>query len=110
MKTAAFFVLLASTTVPALAQVSTTELRDRQSGGTRLIDAQQGPVNLTWGQGRQLSNASDYTVTVADLDQNGDGVLTLLEIPESHALHSEFRLVDTNRDGKITAEELASWR
>lgn len=102
--------MLGLVSVPALAQVATSELRDRQNGGTQLIDGPQGPVNLTWGQNRQLANASDYKVTIADLDRNGDGVLTLDEVPDTHALHSEFRLVDANGDGKISAEELANWR
>jgi Ca2+-binding EF-hand superfamily protein len=102
--------MLGFLSAPAMAQVATTELRDRQSGGTQLIDAAQGPVNLTWGQNRQLANAADYKTTIAELDQNGDGVLTLAEIPEAHALHSEFRLVDADHDGKVTAEELGNWR
>jgi hypothetical protein len=102
--------MLGLLSAPAMAQVSTAELRDRQSGGTQLIDAPQGPVNLTWGQNRQLANASDYKVAIADLDQNGDRVLTVAEVPEAHALHSEFRLVDADHDGRITAEELANWR
>lgn len=70
----------------------------------------RGPVTLTWGQPQTVPNISDYRVRVADLDANGDGVLTRDEVPESHALSSEFRLVDRNRDGRITPEELENWR
>jgi hypothetical protein len=70
----------------------------------------RGPVTLTWGQPQTVPNISDYRVRVADLDANGDGVLTRNEVPESHALSSEFRLVDSNHDGRITAEELQNWR
>ncbi|MEL1265564.1 EF-hand domain-containing protein [Pseudoxanthomonas putridarboris] len=82
----------------------------RLNGGSTQLQAGTGPVIVNWGQPQALSNAADYRVTVADLDADGDGVLTRDEIPESHALYSEFRLVDSNRDGRITPEELANWR
>ena len=57
-----------------------------------------------------LPNAADYRVTVTDLDRNGDGVVSRDEVPEGHALASEFKLVDRNHDGRVSAEELAAWR
>ncbi|SEL72705.1 EF hand [Pseudoxanthomonas sp. GM95] len=80
--------------------------------GFRTVTMQtpQGPVTVNWGQENTLANASDYKVTIQQLDKNGDGVLTRDEVPENHALSSEFRLVDKNHDGKITAEELANWQ
>lgn len=87
---------------------SSTEAR--LNGGSTQLQAGTGPVTVTWGQSQALNNASDYRATVADLDANGDGVLVRAEIPESHALHSEFRLVDSNRDGRITQSELSNWR
>ncbi|MEJ1096942.1 MULTISPECIES: hypothetical protein [unclassified Pseudoxanthomonas] len=82
------------------------------SGGDRSVTLQEssGPVTVTWGQPRTLPNAADYQAKVADLDRNGDGVLTRAEVPPEHALSSEFKLVDRNHDGRITAAELQNWR
>lgn len=77
---------------------------------TITMQTPQGPVTVNWGQENTLANATDYKVTIEQLDRNGDGVITRDEIPESHALYSEFRLVDRNHDGRITAEELSQWR
>ena len=74
---------------------------------------QRARVTTIVAQNRDIvipPNAADYRVSIADLDRNGDGVLRRDEVPESHALSSEFKLVDGNHDGRITAEELAAWR
>jgi hypothetical protein len=47
---------------------------------------------------------------VAELDGNGDGWLSRSEVPAGHALASEFQLVDSNRNGRITQEELSNWK
>lgn len=82
------------------------------SASDRSVTLQEssGPVTVTWGQPQILPNAADYQVKVADLDRNGDGVLTRAEVPPEHALSSEFKLVDRNHDGRITATELQNWR
>ncbi len=91
--------------------VRTEPLTAYQGGGqSRQLQEQSGPVTVRWGQPATLPNAADYRVTIGDLDRNQDGVLTRDEVPESHALASEFKLVDRNHDGRITAEELAAWR
>lgn len=93
--------------------VHTQALTDYQGGAkTAQIqgDAAGSPVTVNYGQPTALSNARDYQVTVADLDSNGDGVISRAEVPESHALSSEFKLVDANHDGRITAAELAAWK
>lgn len=77
---------------------------------TVTMQTPQGPVTVNWGQENTLPNASDYKVTVEQLDKNGDGVITRDEVPQDQALFSEFRLVDRNHDGKITAEELSHWQ
>ncbi len=74
------------------------------------IQSEGGPVTVTWGQPAAVPNASDYQVTITALDKNGDGVLTRGEVPATHALSSEFKRVDRNRDGRITEAELAAWR
>ena len=107
--------LLFATAGAAQAQqtVHTQPLTDYQGGAkTAQIqgDAAASPVTVNYGQPAALSNARDYQATVADLDKNGDGVITRDEVPESHALSSEFKLVDANHDGRITAAELAAWK
>lgn len=74
------------------------------------IQAATGPVTVNSSQSTTLPNASDYAVQISDLDRNGDGRLSRREIPATHALTFEFRLVDRNHDGYITATELANWK
>ncbi|MFY2765139.1 EF-hand domain-containing protein [Arenimonas sp. MALMAid1274] len=57
-----------------------------------------------------IANASDYQVKVADVDANGDGVISKKEVPTDHALYFEFKLVDTDGNGRVTDEELANWK
>lgn len=73
------------------------------------FEATRGPVTVQSVQ-PPLANADDYRATVAQLDGNGDGVVTPAEVPADHALASEFRLVDTDRNGRITETELANWK
>ncbi|WDS37506.1 EF-hand domain-containing protein [Pseudoxanthomonas sp.] len=102
----------AETVAPPPASASNTLTSELPPQGFKTVTVQtpQGPVTVNWGQENTLANASDYKVTVEQLDKNGDGVITRDEVPENHALSSEFRLVDKNHDGKITAEELSQWR
>jgi len=97
----------------AFALIAFTPLVFAQSGGssqTTEIQAGTGPVTVNSGQSSTLPNASDYAVQIKDLDTNGDGRLSRREIPARHALSFEFRLVDRNHDGYITATELANWK
>jgi hypothetical protein len=87
----------------------TTELPP-QGFKTVTMETPQGPVTVNWGQQNTLANAADYKASIEQLDKNGDGVIVRNEVPENHALSSEFRLVDRNHDGKVTAEELSRWR
>ncbi len=73
------------------------------------LEATTGPVTVKSVQ-PPIANASDYRVKVADIDANGDGVVSRKEVPTDHALYFEFRLVDTDRNGRITDEELANWK
>lgn len=96
----ACLVLLAIT--PALAQ-------NVESGPKASFEAQTGPVTVVSVQ-PPLPNADDYAVKVADLDANADGRLSRAEVPDDHALHFEWKLVDRNRDGYVTDDELANWK
>ena len=80
-----------------------------QQGPAVEFEATRGPVTVRSVQ-PPLPNADDYAVTVAELDADGNGVITRKEVPERHALASEFRLVDRDRDGRITQAELAAWK
>ncbi|MBW8311661.1 MAG: EF-hand domain-containing protein [Rhizobium sp.] len=73
------------------------------------FEAGTGPVTVVSVQ-PPLPNAADYRASHAELDTNGDGVITRGELPTTHALYFEFKLVDRNRDGRITATELANWK
>lgn len=73
------------------------------------FEASTGPVTVVSVQ-PPLPHAADYRATVAELDGNGDGVLVRSEVPVQHALASEFHLVDTNRNGRITQVELTNWK
>lgn len=73
------------------------------------IEAQSGPVTVVSVQ-PPIPNAEHYTHTVADLDKNGDGHVVRSEVPGDHALASEFTLVDTDRNGRITDAELSNWK
>lgn len=77
---------------------------------TVAFEAPTGPVIVRSGPAIALPNAADYQVQVADLDRNGDGRLSRVEVPLDHALASEFKLVDRNHDGLISAAELQNWR
>lgn len=73
------------------------------------LETDAGPVIVVSHQPEALPNAADYHVKISDLDTNSDNRLSRREIPKSHALASEFHLVDRNHDGYITAAELANW-
>jgi len=77
---------------------------------TVAFEAPTGPVTVHSGPAIALPNAADYQVRISDLDRNGDGFLSRAEVPASHALTSEFKLVDRNHDGRISATELQNWR
>ena len=68
-----------------------------------------GPVTVQSIQ-PPIPNSDDYQATVAQLDRNNDGVVVRSEVPADHALASEFRLVDTDRNGRITEAELSNWK
>ena len=102
-KTIFAFAVLATASPTIFAQTANT------SESTK-IEASTGPVTVTSSQSSVLPNASDYAVQISDLDKNGDGRLSRREVPVSHALSSEFHLVDRNHNGYITATELANWK
>lgn len=101
--------LLASVGAVATAQDSTQQSVTTNQIQSTMISGQGAPVTVNWGQPGAVPNAADYQVKVADLDKNGDGVISRNEVPVTHALSSEFKLVDKNQDGRINQQELAAW-
>ena len=89
--------------------VSGAAMAQNLTGARVDLEAVRGPVTVVSVQ-PPLANADDYRATVAQLDGNGDGVVVRSEVPATHALASEFRLVDTDRNGRITQAELSNWK
>ena len=106
--------VLALATVQASAQTSTQEPgvqgNAQERAQSTVLQGHEVPVTVNWGQPSSVPNVADYQITIADLDRNGDRQITRGEVPATHALSSEFKLVDRNRDGRITEQELANWR
>lgn len=89
--------------------LSGTAAAQDPTGARADFDAVRGPITVVSVQ-PPLANADDYRATVAQLDRNGDGVVTRQEVPPSHALAFEFALVDADRNGRITQAELSNWK
>ncbi len=94
--------ILALTLVSPLAIANVTN-------NTTHFDTTAGPLTVTWGQ-PALAKESEYHVNIADWDRNGDGQLSRAEIPVGHALQYEFKVVDSNHNGYLSAQELVNWR
>jgi hypothetical protein len=101
MKRLTLFFCTALSASMAQAQVTPT--------GEVQFEATTGPVTVKSIQ-PPIPNKDDYQATVAQLDGNGDGVVVRAEVPADHALASEFKLVDTDGNGRITDAELSSWK
>lgn len=80
-----------------------------ESPGRWYVNDQGDRVFVTWGQGT-LPNLEDYRQPFEALDTDGDGRLFKDELPTGHALRYEWKLVDRNGDGVITAQEFRRWR
>lgn len=110
---------LLATAAAALAMLSFPLLAQQPSTGTPQSERVQSQVEFTRGNEEvtvrsvmppQVSNASDYQVSFDDLDTEGRGYITREQVPQEHALYHEFHLVDRDRNGRITREELQNWR
>ncbi len=99
LRTPLLFALLI---VPSMASAQTPQ-------NSTIIQAESGPVIVTWGQPATLFKANEYQVRISDFDSDGDGRLTRQEVPSDHALQYEFHVADSNNDGVLTANELVNW-
>jgi hypothetical protein len=100
---ALWLALILATTAPAMPPTT-------MPTNASQIEATTGPVTVRSGPTVALPNAADYQVTFEQLDTNHDGRVTRAEVPAAHALASEFKRVDRNRNGNISPKELAGWR
>jgi len=93
----------------ALCLTATAALAQTRTGAQVQFEGPNGPVTVVSVQ-PPLPNADHYRIGIEALDNDGDGYIQRSEVPESHALASEFKLVDLDRDGKVSADELANWK
>lgn len=118
--TAAGLLALAAALSPAFAQVTTSPLQqvDAQPELSSQSGRQTGVVTLDRDDGRQIiirsyeprsALADQYRVDFAALDVDGDGYVSRLEARAHPALDAEFNAIDSNRDGRLSREELAGW-
>jgi hypothetical protein len=75
---------------------------------TTQFSSPEGEVTLHSGQAEDII-PKDAPLTLAELDANGDGVITLDEARPSVAMTAEFEYADLNRDGRITQAEFDRW-
>ncbi len=75
---------------------------------TTLLQTAQGPVTVRWGQPTQ-PDLSPFQSRIAGMDKDGDGMLGPQEAAADAALGRQFKLIDQDHDGKISARELANW-
>lgn len=72
------------------------------------LQTPQGPVTVRWGQPEQ-SGLAPFQSRIAGMDKDGDGMLSPQEAAADAALGRQFKLIDQDQDGKISARELANW-
>ena len=117
---AAGLLALATALPPAAAQVTTSPLQqvDAQPRVSSQSGRQTGVITMDRDDGRQIiirsyeprSTLGDqYRVDFVALDVDGDGYISRAEAKAHPALDAEFNAIDSNRDARLSREELAGW-
>lgn len=88
--------------------IGTASAQETALPRTTQLQTPQGPVTVRWGQPAQ-PDLSPFRSRIAGMDKDGDGMLSPQEAATDVALGRQFKLIDQDRDGKISARELANW-
>lgn len=92
----------------AMLAVGTAAAQEAALPHTTQLQTAQGPVTVRWGQPAQ-SGLAPFQSQIASMDKDGDGMLSPQEAAMDAALSRQFKLIDQDRDGKISVRELANW-
>lgn len=92
----------------AMIAIGTAGAQEAALPHTTQMQTPQGPVTVRWGQPAD-SGLAPFQSRITSMDKDGDGMLSPQEAAADAALARQFKLIDQDRDGKISVRELANW-